>query len=158
MDPFNHDYGLQNVMGYTAIALGGLFGVGIGNSTQKYGYVIEPHNDFIVTIVAEELGVITVLLIMVIYFIMAMRCFMVALKCEDKFGSLLSIGIGSIFLVQPVINLGGASGFIPLTGVTLPFISYGGSSMMTFLLAIGVYLNVHSHNAILKKKENEKEK
>ncbi|HAX73281.1 MAG TPA: FtsW/RodA/SpoVE family cell cycle protein [Firmicutes bacterium] len=141
-DPFNHAKGLQNVMGYTAIALGGLFGVGIGNSTQKYGYVIEPHNDFIVTILAEELGVITVLLVMAIYFFIAMRCFLTAVKCDDKFGSLICIGVGALFLVQPVINLGGASGFIPLTGVTLPFISYGGSSMMSTLLVMGLYFNV----------------
>ncbi len=141
-DPFNHEKGFQNVMGYTAMALGGLFGVGIGQSTQKYGYVIEPHNDFIVTIVAEELGVLMVVFLMVVYLFMSLRCFLLAAKCKDLFGSLLMIGIGSMFLVQPVVNLGGASGFIPLTGVTLPFISYGGSSTMVFFIAVGVYLNV----------------
>ena len=80
-DPFNHDNGLQNVMGYTAIALGGLFGVGIGNSTQKYGYVIEPHTDMISTILIEELGVVTILLIMVAYLVIVARCFLTAFKC-----------------------------------------------------------------------------
>lgn len=141
-DPFNHDNGLQNVMGYTAIALGGLFGVGIGNSTQKYGYVIEPHTDMISTILIEELGVFTILLIMVAYLVIATRCFLTACKCKDLFGSLVCIGVGSMFLLQPVINLGGASGTIPLTGVTLPFISYGGTSLMVLFFTIGVYLNV----------------
>lgn len=141
-DPFNHDNGLQNVMGYTAIALGGMFGVGIGNSTQKYGYVIEPHTDFIITILTEELGVFTVLLIMIAYFTITIRCFLTAFKCKDLFGSLVCIGVGAMFLVQPVINLGGASGTIPLTGVTLPFISYGGTSLMTLFFTIGVYFNV----------------
>ena len=141
-DPFNHDNGLQNVMGYTAIALGGLFGVGIGNSTQKYGYVIEPHTDMISTILIEELGVVTILLIMVAYLVIVARCFLTAFKCKDLFGSLVCIGVGAMFLLQPVINLGGASGTIPLTGVTLPFIGYGGTSLMVLFFTIGVYLNV----------------
>ena len=144
-DPFNHPKGLQNVMGYTAMALGGLFGVGVGQSTQKYGYVIEPHNDFIVTILAEEMGMLMVIFIMILYLFMAFRCFLTATKCKDLFGSLLMIGIGSLFLIQPIINLGGASGFLPLTGVTLPFISYGGTSTMVFFFATGVYLNVAKH-------------
>lgn len=142
LDPFNHEKGLQNVMGYTAIALGGMFGVGIGNSTQKYGYVIEPHTDFIVTILVEELGVFTILIVMLAYLTIATRCFFTAFKCKDIFGSLICIGVGSIFLIQPTINLGGASGAIPLTGVTLPFISYGGSSLMTLLFGLGMYFNV----------------
>lgn len=142
LDPFNHEKGLQNVMGYTAIALGGLFGVGIGNSTQKYGYIIEPHTDFIVTILAEELGVFTVMLIMIAYATISLRCFFTAFKCKDLFGSLVCIGVGALFLIQPIVNLGGASGTIPLTGVTLPFISYGGTSSVALFLVIGIYLNV----------------
>ncbi len=145
MDPFNHPKGHQNVMGYTAMALGGLTGVGVGQSTQKYGYVIEPHNDFIVTILAEEMGMLMVIFIMLVYLFMSFRCFHVAIKCKDAFRSLLMIGIGCMYLVQPVINLGGASGFIPLTGVTLPFISYGGTSTMVFFLATGIYLNVDKY-------------
>lgn len=156
LDPFNHDKGLQNVMGYTAIALGGMFGVGIGKSTQKYGYVIEPHNDFIVTILVEELGVITVLLVMIAYLTITIRCFLTAFKCKDIFGSLVCIGVGAIFLIQPAINLGGASGAIPLTGVTLPFISYGGSSLMTLFFGLGMYFNVRIETlSRLKREEKE---
>ena len=147
LNPFVDVQGLgyQNIMGYTAMALGGLFGVGIGQSKQKYGYVIEPHNDFIVTIIAEELGMIVVILIMMVYFFMAMRCYYKAIKCPDLFGSLVLIGIGSIFLIQPAVNLGGASGALPLTGVTLPFISYGGSSTLMLFMAMGVYFNISKH-------------
>ncbi len=141
-DPFNHAKGFQNVMGYTAIALGGMSGVGVGKSTQKYGYVLEPHNDMISTILAEELGVFVVILIMVAYFIIAFRCFSTALRCKDRFSALVAVGVGAIFLAQPFVNLGGASGAIPLTGVTLPLISYGGSSLVSMFLALGVYLNI----------------
>lgn len=159
LDPFNQPDGFQSVMGYTAIALGGMTGVGIGNSTQKYGYVLEPHNDMISTIIAEELGVWVILLIMLIYFVIATRCFFTALKSKDIYASIVCIGIGAIFLVQPVVNLGGASGAIPLTGVTLPFISYGGSSIMSLFIAIGVYCNVRmeiiAQQKRLKKKREE---
>ncbi len=157
-DPFTHAKGFQNVMGYTAIALGGLTGVGIGNSTQKYGYVLEPHNDMISTILAEELGVWMILVIMVVYFIIAIRCFLTAVKCKDMFAALVSVGIGTIFLVQPIINLGGASGAFPLTGVTLPFISYGGSSLVSLFLGVGVYLNVRMEMVAQQKKLREQKK
>lgn len=159
-DPFNHEKGFQNVMGYTAIALGGMTGVGVGNSTQKYGYVVEPHNDMISTILAEELGVWMVLVIMVMYFIIAMRCFYTATKSKDIYAALIAVGIGSIFLVQPFINLGGASGAIPLTGVTLPFISYGGSSLVSLLIGMGIYFNItmevasQQKKVVIKKKES----
>lgn len=155
-DPFNHAKGFQNVMGYTAIALGGMTGVGVGNSTQKYGYVLEPHNDMISTILAEELGVWMILVVMVIYFFIAMRCFFTAIKCKELYGSIASIGIGAIFLVQPLINLGGASGAFPLTGVTLPFISYGGSSLVSLFIGIGIYLNISMERAAKEKKLKEK--
>ena len=154
-DPFNHPKGFQNVMGYTAIALGGLGGVGVGKSTQKYGYVLEPHNDMISTILAEELGVFFVFLIMVVYFIMATRCFLTALRCKDRFSALVAVGVGAIFLAQPFINLGGASGAIPLTGVTLPLISYGGSSLMSMFLGIGLYLNISMEQFISTKRLKE---
>lgn len=157
-DPFNHAKGFQNVMGYTAIALGGMTGVGVGNSTQKYGYVLEPHNDMISTILAEELGVWMILAIMVIYFVIAIRCFLTAVKCKDIYASIASIGIGAIFLVQPLINLGGASGAFPLTGVTLPFISYGGSSLVSLFIGIGVYLNISMERVAREKKLREKKK
>ena len=157
-DPFTHDKGFQNVMGYTAIALGGLSGVGVGNSTQKYGYVLEPHNDMISTIIAEELGVWMILVIMIAYFVIGIRCFLTAAKCQDMFAALVSVGVGTIFFVQPIINLGGASGALPLTGVTLPFISYGGSSLVSLFLGVGIYLNVRMEMIAQQKKMREQKK
>ena len=81
-----------------------------------------------------------------------MRCFFTAIKCKELYGSIASIGIGAIFLVQPIINLGGASGAFPLTGVTLPFISYGGSSLVSLFIGIGIYLNISMERAAKEKK------
>jgi len=144
LDPFNHDRGLQNVMGFISIAQGGLTGVRLGNSMQKYGFAIEPHTDFIITIIAEELGAIMVVLIMIAYFLIVMRCFSTALKGRDIFSSLICIGVGSFFLIQPLVNLGGIIGLIPLSGVTLPLISYGGTSLMATFIMIGIYFNARS--------------
>lgn len=146
-DPFAYEQeiGYQNIMGYVAIANGGISGRGVGDGVQKYGYMSEPHNDFIVSIVAEELGLVTVIAIILVYFLMSFRIMRTALKTRDLFASLTCIGIGISFLVQAIINLGGVSGTIPLTGVTLPFISYGGTSVMSSLLMLGVYFNVRSY-------------
>ena len=126
--------------------------------------MVEPHNDMISTILAEELGVWMVLAIMAMYFIIAMRCFYTAIKSKDIYASLIAVGVGSIFLVHPFINLGGASGAIPLTGVTLPFISYGGSSLVSLLIGMGIYFNItmevvsQQKKARIKKQESIRQK
>ena len=148
-DPFNDPRGLQNVMGFTSIALGGMFGVGLGNSMLKYGFAIEPQTDFIITIIAEELGTMTVLLIMIGYFTISVRCFLAAFKGKDMFSSLTCIGVGAFFLLQPLVNLGGVIGLLPLSGVTLPLVSFGGTSLIATFLMIGIYLNMRSE--IMKK-------
>ena len=145
LDPFNHEFGLQSVMGFVSIALGGWFGVGLGNSTQALGFAIEPHTDLIVTILAEELGFVTVLFVMVLYFTIAVKCFLTSLRSRDVFSALVCIGIGSFFLLQPLVNLGGASGIIPLSGVTLPLISYGMTSKISTFIMIGIYFNMRRY-------------
>lgn len=140
-DPFNHPRGLQNYYGFRSIALGGLTGVGLGESVQVFGFAIEAHTDFIITIIAEEFGLLTVLAIMGAYFGIAASCFRAALKGKDLFTSMFAIGTGALFLVQPMINLGGVSGLIPLTGITLPLLSFGGTSAFAIFLMVGVYLN-----------------
>jgi len=140
-DPFNHSHGLQNVLGFRSIALGGLFGTGLGESVQRFGFAIEAHTDFIITIIAEELGFVAVLGVMAAYFAIGVRCFATALKGKDLFSSLFCVGTGALFLIQSLINLGGASGFIPLTGITLPLLSFGGTSAIAIFLMVGVYLN-----------------
>ena len=145
IDPFNHDLGRQSVMGFISIALGGWSGVGLGNSRQALGFAIEPHTDLIVTILAEELGFIAVLIIMILYFVIAVKCFLTALKASDVFSALVCVGIGAFFLLQPLVNLGGASGLIPLSGVTLPLISYGMTSKVSTFVMIGIYFNMRRH-------------
>ena len=142
MDPFNHYRGLQSRTGFISIALGGMTGVGLGNSTQALGFAIEPHTDLIVTILAEELGFVGVAVVMILYFVIAFKCFTTALKARDVFKALICIGVGSFFLTQPLVNLGGASGIIPLSGVTLPLISYGMTSKLSTFILIGIYFNM----------------
>lgn len=154
-NPFNYEesIGYQNIMGYTAIAMGGMKGSGIGHGIHKYGYVVEPHNDFIVSIVAEEFGCFYVLFIIGLYFFMFFRMVTNGLKSDDVFATMTCLGVGTCFLIQVIINLGGVSGTIPMTGVTLPFISYGGTSVMTCFFLLGVYLKIDSH---IKKENKEK--
>ena len=154
-DPFNHDDGRQIVMGFVSIALGGWRGVGIGESTQTLGFAIEPHTDLIVTILSEELGVIYVFFIMILYLLITFKCFSTALKARDVFSALVCIGVGSFFLVQPFINLGGVVGFIPLSGVTLPLISYGMTSKVSTFILIGIYFNMRRYILIDVEKNRE---
>ncbi|BBP89037.1 hypothetical protein BsIDN1_26550 [Bacillus safensis] len=102
------------------------FGLGLGESVQKYGYLPEPHTDFIMAIISEELGFFGVFCSRSSWFHRRERFFYIARKCEDPFGSLLAIGISSMIAIQTCINLGGVSGLIPITGVTLPFLSATG--------------------------------
>jgi len=158
LDPFSHDFGRQSVMGFVSIALGGWTGVGLGKSTQALGFAIEPHTDLIVTILAEELGLIAVIIVMMLYFLVAIRCFLVALKARDVYSALVCIGIGAFFLTQPLVNLAGASGLIPLSGVTLPLISYGMTSKVSTFVLIGIYFNMRRHILIDVEKNEQSKK
>lgn len=144
MDPFSTEKyeGYQLVNSYVAIGNGGLTGVGFGQSTQKYGYLPEPHTDFIMAVIAEELGVIGVGFVIICLAIIVLKGYRIAMKSSDAFGSMLAVGISSMIGIQAFINLGGLSGIIPITGVTLPFISYGGSSLILLFMASGLLVNV----------------
>ncbi|MDM5194960.1 putative lipid II flippase FtsW [Bacillus hominis] len=157
LDPFNdpQNDGFQLINSFIGIASGGLNGRGLGNSVQKYGYLPEPQTDFIMAIISEELGFIGVAIILICLLLIIIRAFRVAQKCKDPFGSLIAIGIASLFGVQTFINVGGMSGLIPLTGVPLPFVSYGGSSLLANLLAMGILLNVASYVKRQEKQQNE---
>ncbi|MED4532692.1 FtsW/RodA/SpoVE family cell cycle protein [Metabacillus fastidiosus] len=143
-DPFaNQDLqGWQLVNSFYAIGSGGLTGLGLGQSVQKYGYLPESHTDFIMAIISEELGVFGVLFVLALLTFIILKGFAIARKCTDPFGSLLAVGISSMIAIQAMINLGGVTGLIPITGVTLPFVSYGGSSMILLLLSMGILVNV----------------
>ncbi|WP_374721054.1 FtsW/RodA/SpoVE family cell cycle protein [Peribacillus tepidiphilus] len=144
LDPFAYEEkeGYQLVNSFLAIGSGGLKGVGLGESVQKYGYLPEPHTDFIMAIISEELGAAGVLFVLFCLSFIVLKGLRVAAICKDPFGSLLAIGISSMIGIQSFINLGGMTGIIPLTGVTLPFVSYGGSSLLLLGLAAGMLVNV----------------
>ncbi|MBD1380946.1 FtsW/RodA/SpoVE family cell cycle protein [Metabacillus arenae] len=143
-DPFETEgsSGYQLVNSYYAIGSGGLTGVGLGESVQKAGYLPESHTDFIMAIISEELGIFGVVFTLSLLGFIIFKGFYISRKCEDVFGSLLAVGISSMIAIQAGINLGGLTGLIPITGVTLPFISYGGSSLSLLLISMGVLVNI----------------
>lgn len=136
------DEGYHLIQSFVAIGTGGLSGDGLGNSVQKLGYLLEPHTDFILAIIAEELGLFGVLFVIGSLSIIVLRGLFIARKCKDAFGSLLAIGISSMIGVQAFINMGAISGILPITGVTLPFVSYGGSSLIVLFASIGILNNI----------------
>ncbi len=144
LDPFSSEKyeGYQLVNSYVAIGNGGITGVGFGQSTQKYGYLPEPHTDFIMSVISEELGLIGVGFVIICLATIVLKGIHTAIKSNDPFGSMLAAGISSMIGIQAMVNLGGVAGLIPITGVTLPFISYGGSSLIILLVSVGLLVNV----------------
>lgn len=134
--------GYQLIQSYVAIGVGGLTGEGLGQSVQKLGYLTQAYTDFIMAIVAEELGFIGVAIVIGLLAVIVLRGIFISRKCQDSFGALLAIGISSMVGIQAFINLGSISGILPITGVTLPFVSYGGTSLLVLLIAMGVLNNV----------------
>lgn len=141
-DPFKYEngdgYQLSNSL--LAIGNGGIFGKGLGNGIMKLGYLPEPHTDFIFAVIAEELGLIGVLIIIFMYTFLTFKAIIYANKTNNNFYKMICIGISSYIILQVFINLAGISGLIPLTGVTLPLLSYGGSSFLSISFAIGILL------------------
>ncbi|EOO27172.1 hypothetical protein IIU_05926 [Bacillus cereus VD133] len=142
------DTGYQLVNSFIAIGSGGVCGRGVGNSIQKYGFLPEPYTDFIMAIVSEEMGFIGVFVVLIGILTIVLKAFKIAQQCKNLFGSLMAIGIGCMIGIQSVVNLGGITGVLPLTGTPLPFVSYGGSSLMTNLIAIGILMNISISNKI----------
>ncbi|MFD2208701.1 FtsW/RodA/SpoVE family cell cycle protein [Virgibacillus halophilus] len=134
--------GYHLIQSYLAISGGGLTGEGLGGSIQKLGYLFAAHTDFIMAIVAEELGFFGVLIVIGMLALIVLRGIYIARKCRDGFGALLAIGISSMVGIQAFINLGSISGILPITGVTLPFVSYGGSSLLILMISMGVLNNI----------------
>lgn len=125
-----------------AIGSGGLFGLGLGNSKQKYLYLPEPHNDFIFAVLAEELGFFGCAIVIILFALFVWRGIVIAIKADDNFGTLIAIGITTMIGLQALINIAVVTNTIPVTGMPLPFFSYGGSAMLTDLVAVGILLNV----------------
>ena len=136
------EMGYQIKQSIISIGSGGLFGVGLGNSTQKYYFLPELHTDFVFSILAEELGFIGASVLMVLTLMYVMRGFKIARQSPDMFGFLLASGISMMIGIQVFVNIGVAIRLLPTTGMTLPFISYGGSSLVTSFIATGILLNI----------------
>ncbi len=133
--------GFQIIQSYYAIAPGGLLGVGLNQSMQKHFYLPEPQTDFIFAICAEELGWIGASLIILVYLLLVVECLRAALRCQDLFHCYVVIGITSLFTIQVLINLGVVVGLFPVTGITLPFLSYGGSSLIMMMASFGFIMS-----------------
>ena len=134
--------GFQIIQSLYAIGPGGLLGMGLFNSRQKHFYLPEPQTDFIFSIISEELGVLGVIIVIVLFSILLYCSTKISLKCEDKFGKYLSFGLIFQIIIQTILNLFVVIGLIPVTGVTLPFLSYGGSSLIISSISMGIILSI----------------
>ncbi|NMB46287.1 MAG: putative lipid II flippase FtsW [Firmicutes bacterium] len=139
-DPMNTGWNI--IQSLLAIGSGGLFGLGLGSSRQKFFYLPEQHTDFIFAILGEELGFLGSIVTLVLFFVLAWRGFRIALRSPDLFGCFLAVGITSMIILQAILNIGVVSGILPVTGVTLPLISFGSSSMVVTLAGVGILLNI----------------
>ena len=144
IDPWNDaaNTGFQAVQGQIAIGSGGLFGRGLGQSVQKIFYLPEAHTDFILAIIGEELGIIGLLALLVLYSLVAWAGLQIARSASGRYAKLLAAGLTSLILCQALLNLFAVLGIAPLTGVPLPFLSYGSTSLLTLLIAVGLLLNI----------------
>ncbi|MGP1488955.1 MAG: FtsW/RodA/SpoVE family cell cycle protein [Peptoanaerobacter stomatis] len=155
LDPFKdtsgRDWQISNSI--YAMASGGLFGVGFGKSTQKYFYISQPQNDFIFAVIAEEFGFLMSVLLIFIYVFLIFRIFRLFVDTKDTFGKMIVCGIGLQLGLQTIMNIGVATSTLPNTGIGLPFISYGGTSIIMFLSMTGVLLNISRYRVSKRKKE-----
>jgi cell division protein FtsW len=144
LDPWSDPQGagFQATQSFLSFAAGGFFGVGLGNSVQKYGYLPEQDTDMITAIIGEELGIVGLGALIALYIALAWIGLRVALTCKEPFGKLLATGIVAIIVGQACLNIGAALGVVPLTGVPLPLVSLGGTSLVVVLGGIGILLNI----------------
>lgn len=145
-DPLGNGY--QVVQSLLAMGSGGLFGVGLGKSIQKNLYLPEPQNDFILAIIGEELGFIGIMLLLLIYMLLIWRGVNIAINAPDQFGTLLATGITAMVGIQVILNIAVVTSSMPPTGVTLPFVSYGGNAQMLFMSSMGILLNISRHKKV----------
>ena len=158
-DPFKYQQttGYHLVNSFLALGSGGINGLGLGKGIEKLGYLPESHTDFIMAVIGEELGIWGVGFVIIILAFIVLKGFHIALQCKDPFGSLLAVGISSMIGIQAFINLAGVSGLIALAGVPLPFVSYGGSSLIQLAIAMGIMVNVSMFVTYEKKYKNKQE-
>ncbi len=138
-----------------ALGSGNLTGLGLGNSVQKYSYLPESHTDFIFAIIGEELGLVGTILIVVLFVLFMFFGVRVCIKTKDYFGRIMAAGLTSIIVVPAIINILVVIGMAPVTGLTLPFISFGGSSLLTSMISVGILLNISRHNTLPERIQND---
>ncbi len=143
-DPMNKGY--QTIQSLYAIASGGLFGLGLGQSRQKLGYIPEGHNDIIFAIICEELGLFGAVLLITLFIILIWRGVKIAMNATDLFGCLIVSGIIVMIAIQVILNIAVVTNTIPNTGVPLPFISYGGTSLLFMMTSVGIVLNISRYS------------
>lgn len=144
-DPESYEKGFQTIQGLYAIGSGGLFGKGMGNSLQKLGFVPEAQNDMIFSIVCEEFGLVGASILILMFALLLWRLCVLSSKCKNLQGSLICAGIMAHMAIQVILNIAVVTNTIPNTGITLPFVSYGGTSVLFLLAEMGLALNVSSH-------------
>ena len=145
VDPFGS--GWQSIQSMKCFSLGGMLGRGLGESTQKYSALPKGYNDYIFSVIVEESGVITGILMIFMYFIIALLGMNIAKRCKTRFSYLMAAGISSLMFVQAVLNVGVTAGIFPATGIPLPLVSAGGTSLVVFLFSIGILINISNHSA-----------
>jgi len=144
LDPWRDplDSGWNVIQSLLAIGSGGLFGLGLGQGRQKFSYLPEQHTDFIFSVLGEELGFAGTMTVLGLFFLLAWRGYRAGLKAPDLFGSMLAVGITTMIVFQAMLNIGVATGSLPVTGITLPFLSSGGSSLLASCTGVGILLNI----------------
>ena len=152
-NPEKYEKGYQTLQGLYAIGSGGLFGRGLGNSVQKLGFLPEAQNDMIFSIICEELGLVGAGILIGVFLILIWRFFVIAAKAEDLTGALIATGAMAHMMIQIILNIAVVTNSIPTTGITLPFISYGGTSVVFLLLEMGLVLSVSGYSGRNQKKE-----
>ena len=154
-DPTNT--GLQIIQSILAIGSGGLTGLGLGQSRQKFMYLPEEHNDYIFAIVCEELGFIGAVLILILFALLICRCFWIALHAKTKYGALVVIGVTGLLAIQVFLNVAVVTNLIPATGISLPFFSYGGTALLLTMIEIGIVLAVSREIPLPEETETEEQ-
>ena len=148
---YSADDGYQVVHSLMAFGTGGIWGTGIGKGYQKLFYLPEPHTDFIFSVIGEELGLLGVLIILGLYILIFWRGIFIARNCKDSFGSFVAIGLTTAIGLQICINMGVALGLLPTKGLTLPFLSYGGTSLLLNMASIGILMNIGKAKKVLER-------
>jgi cell division protein FtsW len=144
IDPWDSpdSIGYQNIQSLVGIASGGVAGVGIGEGRVKWGYLPEAHTDFIFAVLAEEMGLVGSLLVVSLFVLIAVMGIRIALRAPDRFGTLVAIGIVMWLVTQAIVNIGAVVGVLPITGIPLPFVSFGGTSLVVGMAAVGLLLQI----------------